>query len=167
MQPQTIRGVILHHTGELKNRSISLVAKMQNLQAFSQTAGHVSLGHSKPAWPDVPYHFYVDALGRIAEGRDVNYAGDTNTHYDTSGYIQIVVEGDFEKEQPDPPQLEAVQQLLVWIVLSRNLPTESITVHKNHAPTDCPGRNFVVILPRLLSEISEIRSKIAADSAVR
>jgi hypothetical protein len=159
MKPQKVVGVILHHTGELKNGSISLQNKMQNLQAFSQQPGLVSPGHSKPAWPDVPYHFYVDASGQIAEGRDVNFAGDTNTGYDTSGYVQIAVEGDFEKEKPDLAQLNAVRRLLVWILVSHSLPSGSITVHRDHAPTDCPGKNFLIVLPKLLTEVSEIRSK--------
>jgi hypothetical protein len=158
MKPQKVIGVILHHTGVTKNRSISLREKMQNLQTFSQRAELVSPGHSKPSWRDVPYHFYVDASGQIAEGRDVNFAGDTSTGYDASGYIQIAIEGDFEKEKPDLSQLTAVRRLLVWILVSQNLPTGSITVHKDHAPTDCPGRNFVIILPKLLAEVSEIRS---------
>jgi hypothetical protein len=159
MKPQSVIGVILHHTGVAKNRSISLQAKMQNLQSFSQRPGLVSPNHSKPSWPDVPYHFYVGATGQIAEGRDVNFAGDTNTGYDTSGYIQIAIEGDFEKEKPDSNQLNAVRKLLAWILISHSLPSGSITVHKDHAPTDCPGRNFLIILPKLLSEVSEIRSK--------
>lgn len=162
MKPQQVIGVILHHTGVAKNRSISLQAKMRNLQAFSQRPGLVSPGHSKPSWPDVPYHFDVDAIGQIAEGRDVNFAGDTNTGYDTSGYIQIAIEGDFEKEKPDLAQLNAVRRLLVWILISRSLPSGSITVHKDHAPTDCPGRNFLIMLPKLLSEVSEMRSKSSA-----
>jgi hypothetical protein len=165
MKPQKVIGVILHHTGVLRNRSISLPSKMQNLQAFSQQAGLVSPGHSKPVWPDVPYHFYIDASGQIAQGRDENFAGDTNTGYDTSGYIQIVIEGDFEKEKPDPTQLTAARELLAWILISRNLPRESITVHKDHAPTTCPGRNFLIMVPKLLSEVSEVRRKRQRDSA--
>jgi N-acetylmuramoyl-L-alanine amidase len=164
MKRQRVTGVILHHTGVLKNRSISLQSKMQNLQAFSQKPGLLESGHSKPAWPDVPYHFYVDASGQIAEGRDVDFAGDTNTNYDTYGYIQIAVEGDFEKEQPDASQLDAVRELLVWILLSRDLPTGSIAVHKDRAPTTCPGKNFLAMLPNLLSEVSKIRSKVAAGA---
>jgi hypothetical protein len=167
LKPQKVIGVILHHTGVPKNRSISLQTKMQNLQAFSQKPGLVAPGHSKPAWPDVPYHFYIAASGQIAEGRDVNFAGDTNTNYETSGYIQIVVEGDFEKENPDPAQLDALRELLAWILTSRNLPIGSITVHRDHAPTTCPGRNLQIMLPKLLSELSTIRRKAASDSIER
>jgi hypothetical protein len=163
MKPQKVIGVILHHTGVAKNRSISLQTKMQNLQTFSQHPGRVSPSHSKPSWPDVPYHFYIDALGRIAEGRDVNFAGDTNTGYDTFGYIQIAIEGDFEKEKPDSAQLNVLRKLLVWILISHSLPSETISVHKNHAPTDCPGRNFMIMLPKLLSGVSEGRSKIGSE----
>jgi hypothetical protein len=110
----------------------------------------------------VPYHFYVDVSGQIAEGRDVRFAGDTNTGYDTSGYIQIAIEGDFEKEKPDLAQLNALRRLLVWILVSHNLASETISVHKDHAPTDCPGKNLLTVLPKLLTEVSEIRSNTTA-----
>jgi hypothetical protein len=154
MRPQRITGIVLHHTGFPKKSSLSMKAKMHNLQTFSQQPGEVSPQHSKPAWPDVPYHFYIDASGHIAEGRDMNFAGDTNTGYNTSGYIQIVLEGDFDKEKPDQAQLEALRGLLNWLLVSYKLSRESITSHKDHAPTTCPGRFFMSALPGLLSKLS-------------
>jgi hypothetical protein len=106
---------------------------------------------------------YLDTAGRIAEGRDVRFAGDTNTGYDTRGHIQVAIEGDFEKEEPTPQQLDAVRDLLAWLTLSWNLKMERISVHKDHAPTDCPGRNFLAVLPTLITRTNERRAAAIAD----
>jgi hypothetical protein len=161
MTPQTVTGIILHHTGVQKNRTVSLENKMRNLQSYSQKPAEVSPGRWKPAWPDVPYHFYVDATGRIAEGRDVGFAGDTNTNYNTAGFIQIAVEGDFERETPGAAQLNAVQDLLTWLLLWNGLSAENISVHMDHAQTDCPGKNFKAALSDLMSRI---RDKLATGN---
>jgi hypothetical protein len=161
MKPQLVTGIILHHTGVRKDPSTTLERKMRGLQSFSQNPGEVSPGHMKPSWPDVPYHFYVDATGRIAEGRDPNFAGDTNTDYDTSGFIQIVVEGDFEMEAPSAEQLSSLRDLLAWVLYSKGLTVESIAVHRDHAPTDCPGRNLIAVLPGLLAQV---KTKLASAS---
>jgi hypothetical protein len=154
MKQQNPLAIILHNTGEPQNPKVSLETKMRNLQSFSQKPGMVTPTHSKPAWPDVPYHFYVDVSGRIAEGRDIRFAGDTNTSYDTTNYIQLVVEGDFEKEMPLPAQMAALEELLAWLTLSWNIPVDRISVHKDHAATDCPGRNFMTLLPGVLRRVA-------------
>jgi hypothetical protein len=160
MKPQQIKGIILHNTAIKRSPSRALEVKMRNLQSFSQSAAQVTPTYKKPPWPDVPYHFYVDANGRTAEGRDVAFAGDTNTKYNTSGYIQVVVEGDFEQEEPTAEQLAAVRMVLVWLSLRWNVPVEAITVHKNHASTSCPGRHFMAALPNLMRETAASRTAV-------
>jgi N-acetylmuramoyl-L-alanine amidase len=160
MKAQDIVGIILHHTGVRRNYKTPLESKMLNLQSFSQRPDQVSPGHWKPVWPDVPYHFYVDSTGHIAEGRDVHFAGDTNTNYDTSGFIQVVVEGDFEDETPSVKQLMALRELLVWLTITWHVSMPHIGVHQQYAPTDCPGRNLLASLPVLLKRVAEERGKI-------
>jgi hypothetical protein len=167
MSRQQPVGIILHHTGVESNPKIPLETKMRNLQSFSQRELHRVSGQTKKTWPDVPYHFYIDTAGRIAEGRDVRFAGDTNTNYNTSGFIQVVLEGDFEKETPTPNQLQSVGRLLVWLTLSWHLRIEDISVHKDHAPTTCPGYNFMAELPNVLSRVEVQRTSAIANICSR
>jgi hypothetical protein len=163
MKEQMPKEIILHNTGVVQNTKVVLEKKMYNLQAFSQRPGLVSPNHMKPAWPDVPYHFYIDVFGRIAEGRDVRFAGDTNTNYNTVGFIQVVVEGEFDEEMPNAAQMSALEKLLAWLLLSWNIPMESVSVHKDHAETTCPGRNFMALLPGVLAAVKVQRSQIISE----
>jgi hypothetical protein len=63
------------------------------------------------------------------------------------------VEGDFEKEMPGPEQLSAVHDLLTWLLLWSGLSIKNVSMHMDHAQTDCPGANFKAALPDLLSRV--------------
>jgi N-acetylmuramoyl-L-alanine amidase len=160
-------GIIIHHTAVGRNLKISLEAKMRNLQSFSQRPVHVVQGKPNSSWPDVPYHFYIAFDGRIAEGRDVRSPGDSNTPYDTTGHIQIVLEGNFEKEAPMLEQIESVERAIAWLSLSWNVPNEEISVHKDHAATTCPGRNLVTLLPGIFANASKRRAIMVSDLCQR
>jgi hypothetical protein len=163
LKTHKVTGIILHHTGERQNARATIETKMRNLQAFSQRPGRVSATYTKPAWPDVPYHFYVDMHGGIAAGRDPQFAGDTNTGYDPSGFIQVVIEGDFEREEPSRHQVDATRSLLVWLTLRSNLTPDRISTHRDHTQTACPGRNFARVFPTLLEQVREGRRRAVAE----
>lgn len=148
MKPQKQAAIVIHHTSIRKQPKVSLKNKLKGLQRFSQREDKVA-GKKKPAWGDVPYHYYVDAVGRVGEGRNINFAGDTNTNYDPTNNILIVVEGDFEREIPSDEQKSALKTLVVWLARSYKIPALRITGHNDHAQTDCPGRNLKPFLEDL------------------
>lgn len=149
MEPHEIRVITIHHTATLQRPDRSLVEKMRALQSFSQTESPLADGRIKPPWPDVPYHFYVDHAGRVAEGREAGYAGDTNTSYDPRGHLLIVLEGNFEVERPTPAQLATLERMVGELARRHGIPPGRIDGHRDHADTLCPGRNLYRLLPWL------------------
>lgn len=153
MRPHKPYSIIVHHTAVRQNPKTSLAIKLRGLQNFSQSQRKMSDGRSLPPWPDLPYHYYIGADGTIGEGRDVNFAGDTNTNYDTTGHVQVVLEGNFEIEQPTAEQIEALKKVLVWQAARWKVPISTITVHRDHAGTACPGKHLAALMPSILREL--------------
>jgi hypothetical protein len=142
MQAQRPLGIVVHHTGTRQNRTKSLERKMRDLQSFSQSRERLDNGRWKPAWPDVPYHFYISTDGRIAEGRDIRFAGDTNTDYNTQNLIQVALEGNFEVTRVADHQKEALYSLLAWLMTEYRLSGDRLFSHSELAQTACPGKNL-------------------------
>ena len=141
--------ITIHHTGVLSKPALTLEKKLQNLQLFSQREDSLAGGGKKPAWPDVPYHYYIDYYGRVGEGRDVNFRGDTNTSYDPAGHILVVVEGNFQEETPTPAQLAALHRVVRWLAAEWDVERADIRSHKDYARTECPGVNLYREMDRL------------------
>jgi len=155
MMSQVPREIVIHHTSGKQQPKVTLAQKLRGLQGFSQLAGTVN-GRPKAAWGDLPYHFYIDLTGRIGEGRDLNYAGDTNTRYSTANRIQVVLEGHFDKEEPTPAQLQSLDRLVLWLAAKYQVPATGISGHNDHVATDCPGRNLKSYLPQLQRKVASV-----------
>lgn len=149
MKRHVLQRITIHHTATPQKSGITIERKMQNLQNFSQSESRLASGKHKPAWPDVPYHYYIAVDGQIAEGRDIKYAGDTNTDYDPSGHALIVLEGNFEDERPTTRQLESLRELAAWLSVNYEIPVSEIRAHNDYAATACPGINLKKLLPTL------------------
>jgi hypothetical protein len=98
--------------------------------------------HTGRGWGDVAYHYIIGIDGTVYKARDTAYAGDTNTNYDPAGHFLVVVEGNFDKEQPTQAQLDSLVRVLAWASLQFAVSPSTIGGHRDHAATSCPGGNL-------------------------
>lgn len=149
MTAHKISYITIHHTAYPQKPQLALEKKMQNLQSFSQTANKLDSGKEKPAWGDIPYHYYVAADGQIAEGREIDFAGDSNTNYDPAGHALIVLEGNFQNETPAAEQVESLEKLVFWLARKYKVSPSAVKGHNDYAATGCPGVNLKNLLEPL------------------
>ena len=133
--PHRITRVTLHHTGSAEplRRGEDPVEKLRGLQSWGASARN---------WWDVPYHFLLDLDGRVYEGRDWRYMGETNTTYDPAGHFLISVIGNYERQEPTPALLESIADLMAWAIDRFGLTPDSIGGHYQFAGTSCPGQHL-------------------------
>jgi hypothetical protein len=129
MIAHTVARLTLHHTAARLDSNADAPARARSHQAFHQSEG----------FADLAYHFLVDALGNILEGRPVGYAGETFTGYDPVGHLLVCCEGDFDSQEPTDVQLESVADLFAWAALTHSVDTSSLGGHRDYADTSCPG----------------------------
>lgn len=139
----------IHHTGEPQAPNRTIEQKLRGLQAFSQRDDSLDSGKKKPAWADIPYHFYLATDGSIGEGRDWHYSGDTNTTYDPTGHLLLVIEGSFDKDTLTTAQRRTLDIVVPSLAKRFGIPPERLASHKDFAETSCPGKNVYAELPRL------------------
>jgi hypothetical protein len=130
--PHRITHVTLHHTGspEPLQPGDDPVERLRGLQRWGRTDRN---------WWDVPYHFLIDLEGRVYEGRDWRYMGETNTTYSPWGHFLISVIGNYGVQEATPAQLEAITELMAWAVARFDVPLDRIGGHYDYAETTCPG----------------------------
>jgi hypothetical protein len=131
--PHRITHVTLHHTGDSKplRREDDPVTRLRGLQSW---------GASDRNWWDVPYHYLLDLDGRVFEGRDWHYMGETNTTYDPSGHFLISIIGNYDEQEPTPAQLASIADMMAWALQTFSLPLEAIGGHYQYADSGCPGK---------------------------
>lgn len=152
MAVHTPQFITIHHTGMPQKPDPATQEKLRALQEFSQNDSQLADGTVKKAWADVPYHFYIATNGEIAEGRKIEFTGDSNTNYNLQGHVLIVVEGDFNQEKVLPEQRKSLENLVSFISSEYEIPRKTISGHKDLAETTCPGTNLYQMLPLLKGE---------------
>lgn len=133
--PHEITHVTLHHSGsrEPLRPAEDAADRLRALQVW---------GARDRNWWDVPYHMLIDLDGRIYEGRDWRYMGETNTTYDPRGHFLISVIGNYGRQEPTRAQIEAIADLMAWAVTRFDVPLERIGGHYDYAQTSCPGEHL-------------------------
>jgi hypothetical protein len=157
MTPHVPTRLTIHHTGTVQNPGRTIEAKLAGLQAFSQRDDSLASGKKKPAWADVPYHYYVAVDGAVAEGREWNYVGDTNTEYDPAGHLLVVVEGNFEADTLTSAQRHTLDLLVPGLASHFRIAGSALGGHRDFANTQCPGSTLYAEIPRLRALITKGR----------
>jgi hypothetical protein len=125
----TIERLTVHHTAVMLDTNANAPARARQHQQYHQELG----------WPDLAYHFLVDANGNVYEGRPVEAVGDTATEYDPTGHFLVCCEGHFNQQEIPESQLLALVDVLAWAAEEFQVSADTISGHRDWAATTCPG----------------------------
>jgi N-acetylmuramoyl-L-alanine amidase len=145
---QTISQLTIHHQGERWNAGDDVPSYLRRLQNWSRKT---------KAWVDIPYHYVVAPDGAVYAARPVAMAGDTNTEYDPSGHLLVMLLGNFEEQEPTAQQWQSTVLLAAQMMDNYRLPMSALGAHRDHSgQTVCPGAN-------LIKRFDELRAAVAAQ----
>lgn len=135
--------VTLHHTdGRYTSSLAESLAETGFIQDFHQNGRK---------WSDIAYHYVVDPLGNIIEGRPLETLG-AHTLNNNEGNVGIVILGKYHaprNDQPTAPQLAAVARIGTFLVKRFGIEPSSLKGHRDYKMTDCPGDLAYPRLPEL------------------
>jgi hypothetical protein len=123
----------IHHTQSHYPKTYKeAVAEMQFIQDYHQN------GHG---WIDIGYHFVIDPMGDIFEGRPIGVVGAHVKNYNT-GNIGISIMGDYHPPVHDPitpASLNSFVAIGTYLKDTYNVNVSSFYAHRELEATDCPG----------------------------
>lgn len=106
----------------------------------------------------MPYHFVIAPDGTVYEGRALEWAGDSNTDYDTVGQVQVMLLGNFEEQKPARAQWDSTAQLLARLMNTHGLQPQDIQAHRHHTgQTVCPGAHLMATFEDLRQAAQSLR----------
>ena len=112
--------------------------------------------HQRRGWVDVAYHRAVDPAGNVYELRDPAVEGDSGTDYDTTGHLQLLCLGDYDQQEPTPVLLETLARLVAAECAARGLPLATLSAHRDHVLTWCPGGALYARLEEVRARAEEL-----------
>lgn len=94
-------------------------------------------------WGDIGYHFVIDPLGRIYEGRTLTWQGAHAGGDNNRANIGICVLGSYVSKGPPPAALAALDRLVGALRTTHAIPRTQIYAHREFKKTVCPGSDLL------------------------
>ena len=131
----TPKYITIHHAGVFVRSTTDPAKFVKNMQGW---------GQRDKKWPDLAYHFLIAPDGRIFQGRDIAYEGETNTKYPLRDQVQVELMGDFGRQRVSPKQLDSLVKLTSWLCAQYSIDPILMGGHNDRAPrqTSCPGTDL-------------------------
>jgi len=101
----------------------------------------IRLSHLRRGFGDIGYHFIIDPLGGIWEGRPLSWQG-AHVANQNPGNLGVVNLGNFETQEPTRAQLASLDAFVAMQMRRFRVPLGRLYTHRELASTLCPGRNM-------------------------
>lgn len=101
----------------------------------------IRLSHLKRGFGDIGYHYIVDPMGGLWEGRPLRFQG-AHVAHQNQGNLGIMALGNFEEQQPTAAQLRSLDAFVTQQMRRFRVPVSRLFTHRELAATLCPGRNL-------------------------
>jgi hypothetical protein len=131
---RVVRRVTIHHDGM---RPVTL----RSSRDVADRIEAIRSAHINQGWGDIGYHYIVDPLGQVWEGRPVRYQG-AHVRGQNDDNVGILVLGNFERQTPTDAQVAALDRFAVAQLRVHRISPRRLYTHQELAPTACPGRSL-------------------------
>lgn len=105
-------------------------------------------GHLGRSFGDIGYHFVVDPMGRVWQGRPLTWQG-AHVANQNPGNLGILCMGNFELQTPTQEQLASLDRFVGAQAAHYGVQRGQVYTHRELAPTVCPGRNLQRLMDRV------------------
>lgn len=147
--PHRIRQLTVHHSAR---------PATDDTQGPLHLRDYQDLHMDERGWSDIAYHVAVDRAGVAYQLRDWDTVGDTGTSYDPAGHFLLLLDGNFDAHAVPDVQLRTAAHVLAWAAEHFAVGLDTITGHRDHAITACPG-------DALYARLGQLRDAAAAALA--
>lgn len=151
----------LNFTGSLDKRR-STTALVLHHAAGNGSVEAVHNAHLARGWYGIGYHYYICKDGSVWRGRPEDSVGG-HTVGMNSVSIGVCFEGNFERESMPAAQLAAGKRLIADIL--RRYPGLTVSGHREHDATACPGKNFPAELFKVDAYCSDFIARLTDAEA--
>lgn len=143
--------ITIHHTaGHYPQTYEDALSEIQFIQDYHQNA---------KGWIDIGYHFLIDPIGDIFEGRPIMVVGAHVANKNTNN-IGISIMGNYHppvNNEVTDNTINALVTMVKYIKTKYSIPQSEFYGHRDFSSTDCPG-------DILYSKIPELRKMIFSEN---
>ena len=137
--------IMIHHT------AVSLEKNSDQFKA-TNTYHQIKWNQKSSLGYYVGYHYEISGIGKIKQARkdgEVSVACWQKKMND-GRCVHICLDGNFDEEEPLPPQIYALRDLLRKLTRKYSISEDSIFFHRDFAKKSCPGKHLMFIFIKSL-----------------
>lgn len=152
--------ITVHHT---EGRQTMTMADAKKEMTFIQ-----DYHQNTRKWIDVGYHFLIDGLGNVYEGRPYNVYG-AHVESNNTGNVGISIMGSYQAPKDNhitPATLASLEKLIRELMGKQAISARNLYAHREINATDCPGNNLYPVFTELRTKLqSEASASSVAEPA--